>query len=127
MAASSVRRAMQMLGVGGGRGGRGGGGGRGAKRGGRGGRGAAAGGDAAAPTDGDGGGGARIAVCVVGQLSRLEIDSKIEYVLQPTAARRPAPAALDVFLALEEGSFLYSNLDFGAILRSSTRRVGRSG
>ena len=63
-------------------------------------------------------------MCVVGQLSRLEIDSKIQYVLQPTAARRPAPAALDLFLALEEGSFLYSNLDFGAILAQQHASCG---
>ena len=116
---------MQMLGVGGGRGGgRGGGGGRGAKRGGRGGAARRLRAARRRATDGDAGGGARIAVCVVGQLSRLEIDSKIEYVLQPTAARRPAPAALDVFLALEEGSFLYSNLDFGAILAQQHASCG---
>ena len=62
----------------------------------------------------EGGGGLRIAVCVGGQLSRLEIESKIEYVLKPTARTRPA--ALDLFLALELGKMLYSNIDFGAIL-----------
>jgi hypothetical protein len=56
----------------------------------------------------------RIAICIVGQLSRLELDSKIHNVLHPTAGLKPA--ALRVFLALEVGPVLYSNLDFGAIL-----------
>ena len=52
---------------------------------------------AAAPS---GSAGARIAVCVVGQLSRLELASKRRHLLEPTAALRPA--ALHVFLALEQ-------------------------
>ena len=63
---------------------------------------------------GGGGGGLRVAVCVGGQLSRLEIESKLENVLKATAGTKPA--ALDLFLALEVGANLYSNLDVGAIL-----------
>jgi hypothetical protein len=68
------------------------------------------------------GGGQRVAVCITGQLSRLEIHSKVENVLKPTAATRPA--ALDVFLALEVGKTLYSNLDFGAILAQQHSECG---
>lgn len=41
----------------------------------------------------------RIAVCIVGQLSRLELSSKIAHLLRPTAALRPA--ALDVYMVME--------------------------
>ena len=58
--------------------------------------------------------GSRVAVCIVGQLSRLELESKRANLLLPTAAVRPS--ALHVFLALERNSHVYSNLDFGAIL-----------
>ena len=71
-----------------------------------------------------GGGGLRIAICISGQLSRLEINSKVENVLKPTAASSPPPAALDVFLALEVGKTLYSNLDFGAILAQQHNQCG---
>ena len=67
-------------------------------------------------------GGLRIAVCVAGQLSRLEIDSKVENVLKPTAASQPA--ALDVFLALEVGKTIYSNLDMGAIIAQQQGTCG---
>ena len=60
-------------------------------------------------------GGLRVAVCVAGQLSRLEIHSKVENVLKPTASSLGL-SHLDLFLALEVGKTLYSNLDFGAIL-----------
>ena len=59
--------------------------------------------------------GLRVAVAVSGQLSRLEVTSKIEMVLKPTAAAYP-DGIVHVFLALEVGKTLYSNLDFGAIL-----------
>lgn len=95
---------------------------------GRGGRGRGFGRGARAAAQGDARGGAgppaasaapvaagalRVAVCVGGQLSRLEVTSKVENVLKSTAAARPA--ALDLFLALEVGTHLYSNLDLGAI------------
>ena len=65
----------------------------------------------------------RIAVCIAGQLSRLEIASKIENVLKPTAATQPE--ALDLFLALEVGAQIYSNLDFGAILAQQVHNCGQ--
>ena len=43
---------------------------------------------------------------------------------EPTAASSPPPAALDVFLALEVGKTLYSNLDFGAILAQQHNQCG---
>jgi hypothetical protein len=52
----------------------------------------------------------RVAVCITGQLSRLELASKIANLLRPTAAASPAPAALHVFLALERGTHSSSNL-----------------
>lgn len=61
-------------------------------------------------------------MCVVGQLSRLELDSKVANVLKPTWELKPA--ALDVFLALEVGSHVYSNLDFGAILAQQHSSCG---
>ena len=75
------------------------------------------------PADGSSSGGLRIAVCVGGQLSRLEIDSKVENVLKPTAATQPD--ALDLFLALEVGGHLFSNLDFGAILAQQGSSCGK--
>eukprot|EP00966_Prymnesium_polylepis_P080581 1867322-Prymnesium_polylepis.1 len=60
-------------------------------------------------------GGLRIAVCIVGQLARLEIDSKVANVLKPTWDQQEKPEALDVFLALERGGYFFSNIDNGAI------------
>lgn len=93
--------------------------------GGEGGAGAAAGGvgGGAGGAAGVGRGGLRVAVCVTGQLSRLELTSKVANLLRPTAALRPA--ALHVFLALEQGSHLFSNLDFGAILAQQHGGCGR--
>lgn len=68
--------------------------------------------------------GLRIAVCIAGQLSRLEIASKVENILKPTAATQPA--TLHVFLAMEVGKTIYSNLDFGAILAQQHNKCGGS-
>jgi hypothetical protein len=45
--------------------------------------------------------GFRLAVCITGQLSRLELDSKLRHLLRPLTA---AGANLSVFLALEAGA-----------------------
>jgi hypothetical protein len=42
----------------------------------------------------------RLAVCITGQLSRLELDSKLQHLLRPLTA---AGATISVFLALEAG------------------------
>lgn len=60
-------------------------------------------------------GGLRIAICIVGQLSRLEVDSKVTNILKPTWEQPEKPEALDVFLALEQGGYFFSNIDNGAI------------
>ncbi|KAL3931628.1 MAG: hypothetical protein SGPRY_001044 [Prymnesium sp.] len=61
------------------------------------------------------GSGLRIAVCIVGQLSRLEVDSKLANILRPTWEQPHKPEALHVFLALERGGYYFSNIDNGAI------------
>lgn len=66
----------------------------------------------------------RVAVCISGQLSRLEVASKMVNLLKPLAATNPA--ALDVFLALEVGKPLYTNLDMGAILAQQHAACGAS-
>jgi hypothetical protein len=74
----------------------------------------------------------RLAVCIVGQRCRVELDSKIENVLRPTwqaLASRPAgpqPPVLHVFLALETGACVHSNLDCGAIISHSQNNVCRN-
>ena len=130
---SLTKRMLQRLmgvPIGGGKGGKGGGGKGGGGKGG-GGRRLAGGGNSAAGISIEGSGfksgastGLRVAVCIAGQLSRLEIHSKVENVLKPTEAT--SPAALDVFLALEVGKTLYSNLDFGAILAQQHASCGAS-
>eukprot|EP00951_Prasinocladus_malaysianus_P028784 scaffold263678_cov44-Prasinocladus_malaysianus.AAC.1 len=48
----------------------------------------------------------RAAVCVVGQVGRLETDSKVKNLLTPNKA---AHGSLDVILVLEEGEAAYTN------------------
>jgi hypothetical protein len=68
----------------------------------------------------------RLAVCVVGQRCRLELDSKIENVLQPTWKALAPHSTLRVFLALETGACVHSNLDCGAILSHSENDACRN-
>ena len=68
----------------------------------------------------------RLAVCVVGQRCRLELDSKIENVLQPTWKALAPRSTLRVFLALETGACVHSNLDCGAILSHSENDACRT-
>ncbi|KOO23429.1 hypothetical protein Ctob_011092, partial [Chrysochromulina tobinii] len=57
---------------------------------------------------------------------RLELDSKIENVLQPTWKALAPHSTLRVFLALETGACVHSNLDCGAILSHSENDACRT-
>jgi hypothetical protein len=50
--------------------------------------------------------GMRVAVCITGQLPRLELDSKLAHLVQPNLARN---ATVVIFVALQAGEPVYNN------------------